>query len=41
MSLSRTLQTRLTLAGTAAAVVTAVVLTAMAWGGSTQGLVMA
>ncbi|HZG18519.1 MAG TPA: diguanylate cyclase [Herbaspirillum sp.] len=38
MSLSRTLQTRLTLAATGAAFVTAAVLTAMAWGGSTQGL---
>jgi len=38
MSLSRTLQTRLTLAATAAVVVTAAVLTAMAWSG-TQGLV--
>ncbi|EOA06355.1 GGDEF domain-containing protein [Herbaspirillum sp. BH-1] len=37
MSLSRTLQTRLTLAATAAVVVTAAVLTAMAWSG-TQGL---
>lgn len=38
MSLSRTLQTRLTLAITAAVVITAAVLTAMAWGGSTQVL---
>lgn len=37
MSLSRTLQTRLTLAATAAVVVTAAVLTAMAWSGM-QGL---
>lgn len=37
MSLSRTLQTRLTLVATAAVVVTAAVLTAMAWSG-TQGL---
>lgn len=37
MSLSRTLQTRLTLAATAAVVVTAAVLTAMAWSGI-QGL---
>lgn len=37
MSLSRTLQTRLTLAATAAVVVTAAVLTVMAWSG-TQGL---
>jgi predicted signal transduction protein with EAL and GGDEF domain len=41
MSLSRQLQTRLTLSGTAAALLTAVVLTAMALNGSTQGLVMA
>lgn len=41
MSLSRKLQTRLTLAGTAAALLTAIVLTAMALNGSTQGLVVA
>ncbi|OWY33154.1 GGDEF domain-containing protein [Herbaspirillum aquaticum] len=41
MPLSRQLQTRLTVSGTAAALLTAVVLTAMALNGSTQGLVMA
>lgn len=42
MSLSRKLQTRLTLAGTAAALLTAIVLTAMALNGSThQGLAVA